>query len=199
MRELIALIPFLDIFIIVLLLFFIYLGWNHGIPRLLMVVAAVYTGFLLASIYYHLFAVTLVRVFNIKSMFAADLISFLLLHVLITVLMLALLLTLFSHIEIKGRAAVFDKLAGSLLGLFAGVMAVAILVTLLRVPFQTSAVNTVVDMPAAQLFNNGYEKSALAPYFTRATPLLMRSVVPMLPPEMQERGAVPLLASIMAQ
>src|SRR4249919_353954 len=117
MRELLQIIPYLDVVIIALLLFFIYLGWNFGTPRLLMVIGAIYTGFLLSAIYYHLFAVMLINIFHIQSVFIAELISFLALDVLVTVLMLALLLSLFGHVEIRNRLAIFDKLFGTLLGL----------------------------------------------------------------------------------
>src|SRR6187399_1766312 len=99
MRELLEMIPYLDLTIFVLILFFVYLGWTHGTPRQLMVIGAVYTGFLLSAIYYHLFALTLVSFFNLKSMFTAELISFLLLDVVVTSLMLALLFNLFGHVE----------------------------------------------------------------------------------------------------
>jgi uncharacterized membrane protein required for colicin V production len=198
-REVIDLIPFLDVAIGALFLFFLYLGWSHGTPKLMLVVGAVYTGFLLASVYYHLFAVTVADLFNIRSAFVSDLISFLALDALITILMLALLLNLFGHIEVKGRAVVFDKIVGSVLGLFSAVLVVGILITLLRVPYEASKqkVNAATDMAVVQVFNNAYERSTLAPQFLKAAPLLMYSVVPLLPAETRERGAVPLLESIM--
>jgi uncharacterized membrane protein required for colicin V production len=201
MRELLNILPYLDATIVVLLLFFLYIGWNGGVPRLLMVIGSIYTGFLLAAVYYHLLAVTLMGAFNIRSMFVADLLSFLVLDVLVTILMLALLLSLFGHIEIKGRLAVFDKLGGTVLGFFAGLLVISILMTLLRVPYQASngSVNAAADMPVVKVFNQAYEKSALSPYFIQAAPLLMRSVTPMLPAEVQQRGAVPLLQGIVAQ
>ena len=72
MRELIQIIPYLDLTIIALLFFFLYLGWNHGTPRLLMVIGSIYTGFLLSAIYYHLFAVMLTGFFKLQSVFVAD-------------------------------------------------------------------------------------------------------------------------------
>jgi uncharacterized membrane protein required for colicin V production len=201
MRELLQIIPYLDLVIIALLLFFIYLGWNFGTPRLLMVVGAIYTGFLLAAIYYHLFAVMMINLFHIQSVFIAELISFLVLDVLITVLMLALLLSLFGHIEIRNRLAIFDKLFGTILGLLAGVMVVGILLTLLRVPYESSKlkVNSVSDMPIVQLFNQAYEKSVLSPFFLKGAPYFLSTLKPMLPPQVQAKGAVPLLESIVAE
>jgi uncharacterized membrane protein required for colicin V production len=199
-RELINLIPFLDIIIGALLLFFMYMGWRHGVPKLLMVIGAVYTGFLLASIYYHLFGVALANMFKIKSAFVADLVSFLVLDTLITILMLVLLLNIFRHIEVKGRAVVFDKIAGSVVGLFAAVLVVGILITLLRVPYEVSKnkLNPATDVPAVQVFNNAYERSGLAPNFLKAAPLFIRTVTPLLPAGTKEKGAVPLLQSIVA-
>lgn len=201
MRELLAIIPYLDVLIVVLLAFFIYLGWNHGVPRLAMVIGSIYTGFLLATIYYHLFAGVLSNAFRLSSGFVTDLVSFLVLDVLITILMLALLFSLYGRVEVKGRAAVFDKMAGSLLGLFAGALVVGILLMVLRLPYEANKqkLNPVADMPAMQIFNQQYEKSALSSYFMKATPALVLSVKPMLPPQTQQKGAVPLLQAILAQ
>jgi uncharacterized membrane protein required for colicin V production len=198
MRELINAIPFFDIVIIGLLLLFLYLGWANGTPRLLMVIGSIYTGLLLAAVYYHLFAVLLAQFLNIKSMFVADLLSFIALMVLVTIVMLALLFSLFGHIEVKSRMAVFDKITGTVLGLLAGVLVVGILVTLLRVPYESNKMNSVTEMPAVQVFNNGYEKSALSPFFLKGAPYLLASMKPMLPPQVQARGAVPLLEGIVA-
>ena len=198
MRELIDAIPFFDVIIVGLLVLFLYLGWANGTPRLLMVIGSIYTGLLLASVYYHLSAVMLSQMFGIKSMFVADLLSFIALMVFITILMLALLFNLFGHIEIKSRMAVFDKITGSVVGLLAGVLVVGILVTVLRVPYETNKLNSVAEMPAAQMFNTGYEKSTLSPIFIKGAPFLLGSMRPFLPPQVQAKGAVPLLESIMS-
>lgn len=200
MRELLAVIPYLDLTILVLVLFFVYLGWVHGTPRLLMVVGAIYTGFLLAAVYYHLFALVLVGFFNMKSMFTADLISFLVLDVLVTVVMIALLFSLFGHVEVKNRFAVFDKTFGSVMGLATGALVVGILITLLRVPYEANKqkLNATSEMPVVQLFNQNFEKSVLAPLFVKGAPYFLQSLKPMLPPQVQEKGAVPLLESIVA-
>ena len=201
MNELLAVIPFLDIIIVLLLFASLLVGWMQGMPRLIMIAGALYTGFLLASVYYHLFAVSLAGVFNIQSGFVADLVSFAVLDVLVTLLMVALLLSLFGHIEVKGRAAVFDRILGSVMGLFVGVFVIGILMTLLRVPFEANQtkLNSSADMPIIQMFNSNYEKSTLAPNFIRTTPILMSSVMPLLPPDARDRGTVPLLASIIVQ
>jgi len=201
MSQFLSIIPFLDILIVLLLFAALLVGWTQGIPRLVMIAGALYTGFLLASVYYHLFSVSLANMFGIQSGFVADLVSFAVLDVLVTVVMVALLLSLFGHVEIKGRAAVFDKILGSVMGLFVGVFVIGILITLLRVPFEANQtkLNSAADMPIVMMFNSNYEKSTLAGQFMRTTPVLMSSVVPLLPPGTRERGAVPLLESIVAQ
>jgi uncharacterized membrane protein required for colicin V production len=201
MSELIAAIPYLDIVIVGLLAFFLYLGWMQGVPRLSMAIGALYTGFLLASVYYHLFATSLGNMFQTRVTPITDIIAFFLLFTLISVVMFALLLTLYGHVEIKGKAAIFDKLGGSVLGLFAGVLIISILVTILRIPYSqtNSSLMNVKSMPIIEFFNGGYEKSALAPTFLRAAPVLVWSVTPLLPAEAQEEGGVPLLASIMTE
>lgn len=198
MRELIAIIPYLDITIVGLLLFFLYIGWNQGVPRLAMVVGAIYTGFLLSSVYYHFFAVWLSSVFKSRVTVGNELLAFFILLVLVTVLMLALFLTVFGHIEVKGRAAIFDKLGGSVLGFFAGVLIIGILITVFRIPYEQNknVVGASASMPVVEFFNKGYEKSALAPTFLRSAPVLMWSVTPLLPAEAKAKGGIPLLASI---
>ncbi len=198
MRELLAVIPYLDIVIIALLLFFLYVGWNQGVPRLLMVVGSIYSGFLLASVYYHLFAMWLATMFKSQVTVGSDLLAFFILLVLVTVLMVALLLTVFGHIEIKGRVAVFDKIGGSVLGICAGVLTIGILITILRVPYEENKDKGGANsaMPVVEFFNKGYEKSALAPTFLRSAPFLVWSVTPLLPTEAKANGGVPLLASI---
>jgi uncharacterized membrane protein required for colicin V production len=201
MRELLQIIPYLDILIIALLFFFIYIGWSNGTPRLLMVIGAIYTGFLLAAIYYHLFAVMLMNLFHIQSLFIAELISFLVLDLLVTVLMLALLMSLFGHVEIRNRLAVFDKIIGSVLGLLAGVLVVGIFLTILRVPYEAEQQkeNAAFQMPVVQLFNQAYEKSALSPFFLKGAPYFLTTIKPLLPSQVQAKGAVPLLESIVTQ
>ena len=201
MRELLAVIPYLDITIVGLLLFFLYVGWNQGVPRLAMIVGAIYTGFLLASVYYHLFAVWLATMFKSQVTVGGELLAFFILLVQVTTIMIALLLTLFGHVEIKGRVAVFDKIGGGVLGVFAGVLTIAILITILRIPYEenkekASASNS---MPVVEFFNKGYEKSALAPTFLRTAPILMWSVTPLLPAEAKSKGWIPLLERIVAK
>src|SRR5437868_13215057 len=131
MAQLLAVIPYLDVTIVALLLFFLYIGWNQGVPRLLMVVGSIYTGFLLASVYYHFFAVWLATMFKSPVTVGSELLAFFILLLLVTVLMLALLLTVFGHVEIKGRVAVFDKIGGSVLGIIAGVLTIGIFITIM--------------------------------------------------------------------
>jgi len=198
MRELIAVIPYLDIVIVGLLLFFLYIGWNQGVPRLLMAIGSIYAGFLLASVYYHFFAVWLSSMFKSQVTVGNELLSFFILLVLITVLMIALLLTVFGHVEVKGRAAIFDKVGGTLLGFMSGVLIIGIVITILRIPYEENKDNKTVtsSMSVVEFFNKGYEKSALAPAFLRSAPLLMWSVSPLLPAEARSNGGIPLLASI---
>jgi hypothetical protein len=128
-----------------------------------------------------------------------DLVSFVVLDAVISGLMLALLLNLFGHIEIKGRAVIFGKLGGLVSGLLVGAFIVGSLVTLLRVPTVSYAekLNDTVNLPVVQVFNNGYDRSALAPNIVKAAPLVIRTVSPFLPPKERARGAVPLLQSML--
>lgn len=179
----------------------LFIGWSQGVPRLMMITGALYTGFLLASVYYHLFSGTLASIFRLQNGFVSDLISFAVLEVFISIIMIALLLSLFGHIEIKGKMAIFDKIGGTLLGLVTAVFVIGILVTLMRIPVEANKekLNSTAQMPMIQVFNNSYDKSTLGPVFMRTMPILMYSVVPMLPADTQQRGAIPLLQALVAR
>jgi uncharacterized membrane protein required for colicin V production len=198
-KELIDHIPFLDIIFLAVFAYFIYLGWKHGMPKALMIVGAVYTGFLLSSIYYHLFAISLGRTFNLKGTFTADLLSFVILYVVISGLMAALLLGLFGHVEIKGRLAVFGRIGGSVAGAIASLIVIVVMVTLLHEPYEANKQDTDLpnQVPAIVLFNQGYDKSMLAPQVDRLAPYRIKGVQPMLPAEARVNGAPPLLQSVM--
>ncbi|HEY0071297.1 MAG TPA: CvpA family protein [Chloroflexia bacterium] len=199
MQQVIDLIPFLDLTITAFVLFFMYVGWKQGLPRMLITVGALYTGFLLASVYYHLFAVVLANMLKDRADLTFDLISFVMLDAVISGLMLALLLNLFGHLEIKGRAVIFGKLGGLLAGLVAGAFIIGSLVTLLRVPTTSYAekMNDTVNLPVVQVFNNSYNRSAIAPNIVKAAPFVIRTVSPFLPPKERTKGAVPLLQSML--
>lgn len=199
MQDVINLIPFMDLGITALVLFFMFVGWKQGLPRMIITVGALYTGFLLASVYYHLFAVVLANMLKDRADMTFDLIAFVIIDTLVSALMLALLLNLFGHIEIKGRAMVFGKMGGLVAGLLAGVFIVGSLVTLLRVPTvsNTEKLNDTVNLPVVQVFNNGYARSALAPNFVKAAPFVIRTTSPFLPPRERVKGAVPLLQSML--
>ena len=201
MKELIDHIPFLDTIIVSLLVFFLYVGWKHGLPRLVMTEGALYTGFLLASIYYHLFAVTIARAFNTKPSFLIDMVGFLVLNVMVTLLMMALLFSLFGHIAIKGRWEVFNKVGGTLSGFFVGIIILSVSITILRIPHEASKQRFDPNdgIPAVTLFNQGFERSALAPLFFQGAPFLVASTGPMLPPETRAKGVVPLFESVVSR
>lgn len=195
MKELIDHIPFVDVMILGLLGLFIFIGWKNGMPRLLMTIGALYTGFLLASIYYHKFGTIMARLLNNRPGFVTDYIGFLALDIAITVLTIVLMFTLFGHINIKGRWAIVGRLGGSVVGFVAGLIVVSLLITLLRVPYESSKqkLDPNTGIAPAEAFNENYAKSALAPVLLKSAPYLVASVQPMLPPEVRGKGAVPLL------
>jgi uncharacterized membrane protein required for colicin V production len=199
MQQVIDFIPFLDLTITAFVVFFMYVGWKQGLPRMVITLGALYTGFLLASVYYHLFAGVLAGMLKDRADMTFDLISFLIIDAVVSALMLALMLNLFGHIEMKGRATIFGKVGGLLTGLVVGAFVVGSLVTLLRVPTAsyTEKMNDTVNLPVVQVFNNSYNRSALAPNIIKAAPFVIRSVSPFLPPKERTKGAVPLLQSML--
>lgn len=199
-KELIDHIPFLDVIIVATVAYFIFIGWKQGTPKALMIGGGIYSGFLLASIYYHLFATALQRLFNLRGAFTADLLSFLILDVMISALMVALLLGLFGHVQITGRMAIFDRIGGALVGTAASVLLVTVLIMLLHAPYDANKQNLDLpnQVPAIQLFNDGYNKSMLGPQVMKLAPYVMKGTEPMLPTEARAKGAVPLLESVVA-
>ena len=195
MKELIDHIPFIDVIIIALLGLFVYLGWRHGLSRMLMTIAALYAGFLLASIYYHLFGAALARAFNGRPGFAADFLGFLVLDIAVTILMVVLMFTLFGHINFSGRWAIVGRLGGSVTGFAAGLLIAALVIALLRLPYESNKqkLDPNSGLAPVEVFNQNYAKSALAPYFMRGAPYLVTTVKPMLPSEAREKGAAPIL------
>lgn len=200
MQQVIDLIPFLDVIITALLVLFMYAGWKQGFPRMVMVAGALYTGFLLASIYYHLFAVMLGNLLKVRPDFTTELMAFIIVNAVSSGLMLALLINLFGHIEIGGRAVVFNKIAGLTTGLLAGAFTVGIMVALLRAPVIANETkqNDTVNLPAVVVFSNSYDRSLLGPNLMKIAPVMLRSVAPLLPTDIKEQGAVPLLQSVVA-
>jgi uncharacterized membrane protein required for colicin V production len=201
-KELIDHIPFIDIGIVGLLALFIYLGWRNGTAKMLIILGSIYTGFLLASIYYHIFAVALRRALGIRNTFVGDFTAFLMLDLLVTLLMLALLLGLFGHLEVgKGRAMMYDRVTGTILGAVTSVLLAAIVVTTLWAPYEANKqkLDANKDLAVVSLFNDGFSRSPLAAQVKQTSPLLLSSVKPLLPAEARESGAVPLFQSVVAK
>jgi hypothetical protein len=133
-----------------------------------------------------------------RSSFLTDLLGFMSLDIMVTLLMMALLFALFGHLSIKGRWQVFDRIGGSLSGFFVGIIILSIAITLLRIPHEANRLKLDPNggIPAVELFNQGYDHSVLAPIFMRGAPYLVASTNPLLPPDAHIKGAVPLLESV---
>ena len=201
-KNLIDHIPFLDLVIIGLLVLFLYVGWNQGMPRMMLILGSVYSGFLLAAIYYHMFARIIARTLNLKLDFATDLISFLALEVVVTLLLMSLVLSLFGHIAIKGRPMIYDKVGGTVAGLLCGMLLVGLTVMVLRIPHEANInkLNAFPDTAVTTVFDNAYGRSFIAPQFMKnGTPVLLDSLKPLLPVEVKEQGYVPLMQSVAVQ
>jgi uncharacterized membrane protein required for colicin V production len=201
LKELIDHIPILDVAIIGIVIALLTVGWKSGMPRMLMALGSIFTGFLLASIYYHLFAGALSKTFGWKDNFILDTISFLVVDLMVTSLMLGLFLGVFSHVEIKGRLVVFGRVFGAVEGVLVGLAIVGTVVILLRVPYEAhkQSLDATSDAPVIKLFNDGYDRSSLAPLFVKGAPTILSAVAPMLPPEARVKGTIPLLWGVTAE
>src|SRR5438874_13587176 len=142
-----------------------------------MVLGSLYAGFLLTSVYYHLFAMALARTFNMPPGFLVDVLSFFVVDIMLTALTIGVMIGLFGHIEIKGRLAVFDKVLGALGGFVAGAIVIGIAVNLLHVSYEVHKQDLcAADSLVVKLFNDGYERSALSPLLVNASPSAVTSV-----------------------
>jgi hypothetical protein len=106
-----------------------------------------------------------------------------------------LLFTLFGHISIKGRWAIIGKMGGSIMGLVAGLLIVGLVIATLRAPYESNKqkLDPNSGIAPVEAFNENYAKSFLAPYFMKGAPYMVASIQPMLPLEVRDKGAVPLM------
>ncbi len=134
----------MDLVIAAMVLGIAMLGFAKGTFKVLLVFAAVLTGFFAASIFYGAFAGFLAPFFHLDmtahdDVVVAGAVSFFLLNTIVSLLVGFFLFSFLGHFEIRGRyGSCADKPIGMMLGFIAGLVIVGILITLISVPYELS-------------------------------------------------------------
>lgn len=172
----------LDIILVLIIFAFAFLGFTRGAVKLFIILASVYIGFAVASLYYLPVGTMIQSAFNLKLSRVAEIISFLLLNAVVSTLLIILLFQFFGHLEIQGRmGACLDRPVGMLFGFLTGILITAIVVILLEVPFSFfQELQLGSDAPYLVIFNDWYNTSNLAQLFVSRRDLLLNSVAPLL-------------------
>lgn len=128
----------MDIVLFLTIVGFAFLGFSRGTMKLLIILGSLYFGFILGAIYYRPFAEGVIRnVFHFSLTKISEIVAFLLINSLVSILLIVLLYQFFGHIEVHGRVgACVDRPIGMLLGFAAGIMLTSIIVVLLEVPYE---------------------------------------------------------------
>ncbi len=173
----------LDIILFLMIVGFAFLGFTRGALKLFFIVASIYLGFVIGAIYYLPAAQLLEKVLRLAPSTVTQILAFVLLDALVSVLLIVLLFQFFGHMEIEGRVgACVDRPIGMLLGFGAGILLAAILVILLEVPYDlnTELQATGTSAPYMILFHDWYANSYLGPVLVRGLPYLLASMAPLL-------------------
>ena len=169
--EILKVLHVMDLVIAAIILGTAMVGFAKGTLKVLLVIAAVLVGFVVASIFYSPFSGLLAPAFHLDMTLrddrvVADAVSFFLLNTIIALLVGFFLFSFLGHFEIRGRyGSCADKPIGMILGFIAGLVIAGILITLISVPYELSGK---VNLPPQQgeigsILHAWYVDSFLAP------------------------------------
>ena len=171
----------IDVIFLLILLGGLALGFFQGTVKLLVTIIAFYVSLVLASLYFQAIGNYFRLRFNsspevgqITAFATVLLISFLLLT-------LAGLYT-FRYLKVPPSLDFFDKIIGTLLGLFLGAIFMGLLAILLKDLFVFRSPASEAGLPLIVAFQGGVRSSTLVTFFgDRLFPLLYRTLQPILP------------------
>ena len=173
----------IDIMFLLLLVAGLALGFFQGTVKLLIAIIAFYVGIVLASLYFQ----SVGNFFRVRFNSSAEVgqitafatvlgISFLLLT--------AAGLYTFRYFKMPSSLDFFDKILGTLLGLFMAGLFMGILAVLLKDLFVFRDPASSASLPAIIAFQGGVRTSTLVRFFgDNILPLLYSSIRPVLPQE----------------
>jgi uncharacterized membrane protein required for colicin V production len=188
--EILKIMHVMDLVIAAIILGAAMVGFAKGTLKVLMVIAAVLVGFVVASIFYGAFSGLLAPFFHLdmsqrNDKVVADAVSFFLLNTIIALLVGFLLFSFLGHLEVRGRyGSCADKPIGMILGFIAGLVIAGILITLISVPYELSGK---VNLPPQQgeigsILHVWYVDSILAsPIRDKIMPFVVSLLTPIMP------------------
>lgn len=171
---------FIDLLFILLFFGMLAAGFFQGMVRLLVLIVAVYLALVLASLYYAPLGEFFVRSFGSQRYVAQYVAFFLVMFLSFVLLSLAGLYT-FRYAKLPGGLQYLDRIIGTLLGMFLGVILIGIFGALLWNLMIVRGGRS-IDLPLFGILGSQIARSTLVQYFSvELLPLAYNSIDPILP------------------
>jgi membrane protein required for colicin V production len=171
---------FIDLLLIVIFVGLLATGFFQGMIRLLIMIVALYLALVLASLYYAPLGEFFVRNLSTQRYVGQYVGFFLVLGLGFILLTLAGLYT-FRYAKLPGSLEYLDRIIGTVLGMFLGVLIVGILGSLLW-NMMVARGGRNIDLPIFQAFGNAVANSSIERYFSRVLlPIVYNYADPFLP------------------
>lgn len=171
---------FTDLFFILIFVAMLAIGFFQGMIRLLIMIISLYLGLVLASLYYAPLGEIFVRNFRADRFVGQYVAFFLVLFFSFVLLTLAGLYT-FRYAKLPGGLQYLDRIVGTLLGMFLGVLLIGITGSLLwNLMIMRGGRN--IDLPLFGMIGTSVANSSLERYFSQVLlPMTYSYIDPFLP------------------
>lgn len=171
---------FIDLLFILLFFGMLAAGFFQGMIKLLVMLVAIYLAVVLASLYYAPLGEFFVRSFETQRYVGQYVAFFLVMGVAFVLLTIAGLYT-FRYAKLPGGLQYLDRIVGTLLGMFMGVILIGIFGSLLyNLMILRGGRN--IELPLFNILGNSVARSTLLRYFTTVLlPTAYNSIDPILP------------------
>lgn len=171
---------FIDLLLILIFVGLLATGFFQGMIRLLVMIVALYLSLVLASLYFAPLGEFFVRNFETQR-YVGQYVAFFLVLVIGFVLLTIAGLYTFRYAKLPGSLEYLDRIVGTVLGMFLGVLIVGIFGSLLWNMMVLRGGRN-IDLPIFQAFGNAVANSSIERYFSRVLlPLVYRYADPFLP------------------
>ncbi|MBP1466546.1 CvpA family protein [Candidatus Chloroploca sp. M-50] len=171
---------FIDLVLILLFIGAIAAGFFQGMIRLLIVIVSLYLAIVLASLYYAPLGEFFVRSFG-SERFVAQYIGFTIVLMLAFIFLTAAGIYTFRYAQLPGSLEYLDRVIGTLLGMFFGVILIGIL-SILMWNLMIARGGQNIGLPLFSMLGNSIANSFVLRYFaTVLLPLAYNYIDPILP------------------
>ncbi len=171
---------FIDLLLILIFVGLLATGFFQGMIRLLVMIVALYLSLVLASLYFAPLGEFFVRNFDTQR-YVGQYVAFFLVLVIGFVLLTIAGLYTFRYAKLPGSIEYLDRIVGTVLGMFLGVLIVGIFGSLLWNMMVLRGGRN-IDLPIFEAFGNAVANSSIERYFSRVLlPLVYRYADPFLP------------------